>query len=243
MPLTIFDTDPDAKPAPRVSYSDDTVGRFHSGRAVVNSKGKKIPEALDQWRVSTADRAVADAIAQLFGGEPIEDEHSEAENFIDVFTNADSVPVILAGVKAIQTDMKQWNNGKLVHHCDGSHFLSHPSRDEMIGQPCGCPELFAERKQAAYDGIGPSPSITVTFRLADDPDLGEFKFQTSSWSFASVVHEYEDDLASVGGEAVAELAIELVEYVAKKGKRKGQTISYNKPVLSRIRSYNSAVAE
>jgi hypothetical protein len=230
MALRIFETDPDAAPKPRANYSDGTVGRFHSGRQVDGQ-----PESLSEWRITTGDRGVADAVAQLFGGVPDETD-SPNENFIEVLTAANAVPVILDGVKAIRSDMKLWNRSKLVHHCDGVEFLS---PDEKAGRPCGCPALFAERKQAAKDYVGPSPSINITFRLADDPDLGSFRFQSGSWTLAEVLHEYENDLARVGGEAVATLRLELVEYTTKKGRN----VSYLKPVLDNIRSYNDAIAE
>lgn len=238
MPLTIWDTDPDNKPKERPKFTDDTVGKFHSGR--MGEDGN--PETLSEWKVTTGDPVVAEAIAQIYGGEPLETD-STSENFIEVFTDRSSVPVILDGPDSIYVDMKQWNRGKLVHHCDGSSFLSHPSRDELIGQPCGCPALFAERKQLARDYMGPSPSIEITFRLADDPELGKFKFRTGSWVMAAVLHEYGNALDNIPGEALAELTLTPVEFKAKNGPRKGQMVSYTKPELNRIRSYNKAIAE
>ncbi|MFD7611005.1 hypothetical protein [Streptomyces sp. NPDC059828] len=232
--LTIFETDPNAKPEPKKTFSDDTVGRFHSGRQVDD-----VPEVLSEWRISTGDPVVAQAVAQLFGGEPIETD-SRGENFIDVFTDRDSVPIVLDGPKSIYADLKLWNRSKLVHHCDGTRFLS---PDEKKGKPCNCPELFAERKQAAKDFIGPSPSITVTFRLADDPELGRFKFQSGSWVMASVLHEYENALSAIDGPALAELTLELVEFTIKKGKNKGLNVSYYKPVIEVLKSYNDAIAD
>ncbi|MFI9721541.1 hypothetical protein ACIHFE_18120 [Streptomyces sp. NPDC052396] len=232
--MTIFDTDPDARPKERVTFSDDTVGRFHSGRAVDG-----VPEALTEWRISTGDKVVADSVAQLYGGEPIETD-SPSENFIDVFTDRDSVPVVLEGPDAIYADMKLWNRNKLVHHCDGSVFLS---PEDRAGKPCHCPELFAERRQAAKDFMGPAPSITLTFRLADDPELGKFKFQSGSWTLASVLHEYENDLTAIDGPALAELTLEAVEYTVKKGPNKGRNVSYVKPVVKVLKSYNDAIAD
>ncbi|WBP87025.1 recombination directionality factor [Kitasatospora cathayae] len=228
MALRIFDTDPEAKPKPR--FTDDTVGRFHSGKAVDN-----VPVALSEWRVSTGDPEVADAIAQLFGGSPVELE-TTSENYISVETDQPKVLVVLDGPKAIHADMKLWNRSKLVHHCDGVEFLS---PEEKRGSRCGCPELFAERKQAAKDYMGPSPSISITFRLADDYELGKFRFQSGSWSLAEVLHEYEAALARIDGEALAELTLELVEYTTKKGR----AVSYYKPVLKVLKSYADAIAD
>lgn len=236
--FNLWATDPENKPTPRESFKDDTVGRLHSG--YMDETGRKPkPVALSEWRFSTGERAVADALAQLFGGTPAENEESTSENFIDVFSSATKVPVIIEP-DGIDADMKQWVNGKLIHHCDGVEFLS---PDEKRGQSCGCPALFAERKQAAKDYQGPNPSITVTFRLADDPDLGKFKFVTSSWTLAAVLHEALGDLDRVGQTALAYLELEYVEYTPTKGPMRNKLVSYTKPVIRVAKPYNEAIAD
>lgn len=235
MGWNIFDDDDPSKPQPRPA--SEFAGRFSGG---YQEDGK--PVALSQWRVSTGKPEVADAIAQLFGGTPVETD-SQREEFIDVFTEASSVGVILSGSDAIENDLKLWSNGKLTHHCDGTIFKSHPSKDALIGTPCGCPRLFEDRKQAHKDGLGPAPSIDIRFELADDPELGKFAYHTTSWTMARVLHEYAYELEQIGGEAVAQLALENVSFKAKNGPMAGKTVSYTKPVLNRIRAYNAAITE
>jgi hypothetical protein len=220
--LRIFETDPESKPKPR--FTDDAVGRFYSGRSVNN-----LPESLENWRVMTGDMAVANDVAHRLGGTP-EETDSASEHFIEVLTEAPKVLVVVDAESGYYSDMKLWNRSKLVHHCDGVEFLS---PDDKAGKPCGCPSLFAERKQAARDFMGPSPSITIRFRLADDYELGEFKFQTGSWSLAEVEGEVLDNLSRIGGEVLCELSLELVEYNTKKGR----AVSYRKPVLKALKSY------
>lgn len=229
MALKIWETDPLNKPAERPQFEDSSVGRFHSGQSVDG-----VPEAHSEWRVATADRDVADTVATLFGGAPVEDPLSSSANFISILTDRASVPIVLSGPKALYSDLKLWNRSTLVHHCDGVEYLS---PEDRVGRPCGCPELFAERKQAARDMMGPSPSIELTFRLADAPDLGEFKFRSGSWAMAQVLHEYDHALKQVDGPAQAQLTLELVEFTIRKGPRKGLAVSYYKPVLSRIRAH------
>ncbi|MFE1129598.1 hypothetical protein ACFW6R_23330 [Streptomyces albidoflavus] len=226
--LRIFETDPDAMP--KNSFSDDTVGRFHSGRSV-----NGVPEALAEWKVTTGDPDVAAAISQLMGG-VAEETDSTSENFIEVLTDAKRVKVVLSGADAISSDMKLWNGPNLIHHCDGVEFLS---PDEDRGRACGCPALMEDRKAAAKSKRGPSPSISILFRLAEDYDLGVFRFQTGSWKLAEVLHEIGNALDKVGGEALAELGIELVEYTTKKGR----DVSYFKPVVKVLKSWNDAIAE
>ncbi|MFF2039362.1 hypothetical protein ACFVVX_02945 [Kitasatospora sp. NPDC058170] len=230
MALRIFETDPDA--LPKVSqFADDTVGRFHSGR-----QEDGIPVALAHWRITTGDPTVAQAVAQLFGGSPVTDDESTAENNIEVQTDKAKILVVLDGPESITSDMKLWNSGNLVHHCDGVEYLS---PDDLKGRPCLCPKLMEERKAAAKRKMGPSPSISVEFRVADDLDLGKFRFQSGSWKMAEVLHEYDNALARVGGPALAELTLELVEYTTKKGR----DVSYYKPVVKVLKSWNDAVSD
>ncbi|MFI8263694.1 hypothetical protein [Streptomyces sp. NPDC085665] len=226
--MRIFETDPDAMP--KGTFSDDTVGRFHSGKSVDG-----LPVALPEWRVSTGDPEVAAAVAQLLGGTPVETD-STSENYIEVETATDKVKVVLSGVDAITSDLKLWNGPNLIHHCDGVEFLS---PDEDRGRPCNCPRLMEDRKAAAKSKRGPSPSISVTFRLADDYDLGLFRFQTGSWKLAEVLHTVENALEKVGGEALCSLELELVEYTTKKGR----DVSYRKPVIKVLKSWNDAIAD
>lgn len=231
MGLRIFETDPDAKPKPRASFDDGTIARIHSGKMVGRN-----PVSLDHWEFSTGDVDVSNALAELFNA-PVVDTGSDAENFLRIEdTGTDSLEVILVGPGAIQSDMKLWINNKLAHHCDGVEFLS---PDDKVGSLCGCPHSFKERQEAAKNYQGPSPSIKLLFRLAADPELGLLSFQTSSWKLAEVLGEYEDELQAISGDAIADLRLELVEYTTKQGRN----VSYRKPVLERIRSYNDAIAE
>jgi len=239
---SIWAKDEENKPAERKVYSDDTVGRLHSGYMDESNPKKPVPVALEKWRFSTGDKVVADAVAELFGGTPAENDESTSENFIDVFTDAGKVPVIIEQ-EGIYWDMKQWINGKLVHHCDGFTFLSHTKDDALIGAACGCPVLFADRKQAAKDYQGPNPAIKVTFRLADDPELGLFSFQTGSWTLFKVIHESEGALENVGETATGALELEYVEYTPKKGPMRNKLVSYTKPNIIVGRAYNDAIAE
>ncbi|MFI1099807.1 hypothetical protein [Streptomyces melanogenes] len=229
MAIRIFETDPSAKP--KQVFSDDTVGRFHGGK-----QENGLPVALSEWRVTTGDPEVAAAIAQLLGGQPVETD-STSENFIEVLTDTNKVKVVLSGPDAITSDLKLWNGPSLIHHCDGVEFLS---PEEDTGKPCRCPALMEDRKAAAKSKRGPSPSIAVTFRLAEDYDLGLFKLQTGSWKLAEVLHEVENALDRVGGEALATIELELVEYTVKKT---GRNVSYRKPVIKVLKSWNDAIAE
>ncbi|MFG3244623.1 hypothetical protein [Streptomyces sp. NPDC048157] len=229
MSLRIYETDPDAAPKPKRSFASDTVGRFRSGRMV----GRR-PESLNEWRVTSGDPEVADAIVQLFGG-VAEEWETTGEDALEVLTRAKAVGIIIDGPKSIAADMRMYANNQLFHHCDGVEYLS---PEEKRGTACGCPRALKERKAYAKTG-GPKPNIDMKFRLTEDPDLGVFRFVSSSWDLTAALGDLEDELSEIGGPARCELRIEEVSFVAKNGPMAGQTVTYNKPVIDVIGPYKS----
>ena len=77
------------------------------------------------------------------------------------------------------------------------------------------------------------PHIEVLFRFEDSRDLGIFRLQTASWSFASdlAYNGTVDQLGMAKGPMRATLEMKRVSYVARNGLRAGQIVIYAKPVL------------
>ncbi|KPC89909.1 hypothetical protein ADL27_38505 [Streptomyces sp. NRRL F-6602] len=224
----LFETDPDARPKPR--FTSDIVGRFRAGRLV-----GKMPESLNEWRVTTGDPEVAAELARLLGGEP-EEWNTDREDNLEVLTTSKSVNIIIESSDKIDASMKLFSASGLFHHCDGVAYLS-PEEDK--GQACGCPESLQERKDKARVGRGPKPSIDITFRLTDAPDLGLFRFNSGSWEFVKVLHELIADVDAYDGPVRATLTIEHIEYTAKSGK----DVAYNKPSVKVLGAYEAAGAD
>ncbi|EYT79883.1 hypothetical protein CF54_28700 [Streptomyces sp. Tu 6176] len=195
------------------------VGRFHSGRV---AEGR--PQALDAWRVTTDDAEAAARVAGLLGGRPQPNEGGEALAH-EVLTKAETVRVLLEGPDAVASHMVLRGSKGIVHRCDGLEFLS---PEEKKGRPCGCPPLLADRKLAAREGRGPSPSISLTFRIAAEPSLGEFRFMSGSWQLAVQLADLTDALERVDGPAVCDLTLELVVLTT----RAGRGVCYRKPVVT-----------
>jgi hypothetical protein len=229
--VRIFETDPDSKPKERREFADDLAFRFRSG--MTDEKG--VPMSLPEWRVTTGDPTVADAVAQLYGGK-VEEWETSKEDALQVLTNAKSVQIIINGVSAVESRLILWGRKGPIHECDGVYFLS-PEEDK--GTRCGCPSLLADRKSAARAERGPAPHTTIKFRVAEDYDLGIGSFSSTSWDLLTTLHMVENDLEAIGGEALCELSLELVEYTTKQGR----DVSYRKPVVKVLKAWSDAIAE
>jgi hypothetical protein len=212
------------------SFADDVVGRFRSGYVA-----NKRPVALSEWRVTTGDPEVADKVASILDGDEPQEWDATGEDNLEVFTKAAEVDVILAGKNPLRQAMVLYGRKGILRVSDGET-ISYP--EDQKGDPDPqAGQTLAERKEAAREGTGSEPRIEVYFRLADDPDLGIFKFQTGSWSMVSdlAYNETEEQIEEIladGGEVRATLALEEVSFTAKSGPRAGQTVTYTKPVLT-----------
>lgn len=228
MALKIFGGE-DGAPQKKQSFADDIVGRFRSGY-VENNR----PNALTTWRVTTGDPAVADKVSDMLGGDAPQNWDAHGEDNIEVFGKEKSVEIILEGSKALRQAMVLYSRKGIVYVSDGETITYPDDRKGEADPQAG--EDLPTRKAKAKEGTGSEPKIEVYFRLAADPDMGIFKFQTGSWSFVSDIafHDIEgkiEDAAAANGKVAATLTLEEVSFTAKNGPRAGQLVTYTKPVL------------
>jgi hypothetical protein len=227
--VRMFDTGPDGKPQPRRQLDDDVAFRFRSGMSV----GGK-PVALGAWRVTTANREVAETAARLYGGK-VEYWETSREAYLQVLTSADKVQIVIDGPQAIKYQNILWGlGGGILHECDGERFLS-PEKD--AGKECGCPVVLPERKALARAQRGPAPHTSLTFRLAEDYDLGLGTFSSTMWTFLERMRQVCHDLERIGGEALCELSLEPFTFRPKGGPMAGRKVEFRTPVIKVLKSW------
>ncbi|WP_030695077.1 hypothetical protein [Streptomyces albidoflavus] len=232
MALQIFETDPDARPAPKVkSEYTRPVFTFRNGMA----RNRK-PVKLDNWRVVAEELEPLEAIAELLGGTAEEYSASAREPF-HVLTDTDSVEIVINGAGAVEERMILWGPNGPIHECDGVEFLS-PA--DAKGKPCGCPKELDQRKAWAQQGRGPKPNIPVTFRLAGlGYELGFGLLRISAWTFLPDLDPLKAALAAIDGEALCTLELEHISFINDKGEK----IEYSKPKITVQGAYADAIAE
>ncbi|WP_391654548.1 recombination directionality factor [Streptomyces tamarix] len=194
------------------------VGRF----SVAGRQGGR-PIAVSAWRVTTEDRAVAEALGELLGDVPQLLETGD-EHVLEVQTRCDRFHILLEDSGAVSFRMVMRGSRGTLHICDGTRFLE-PSRAR--GSLCGCPAGLADRKAAAQAGRGPMPEALIRFRLADLPELGVFCLVSSSWELAAELPEVAAALEVAATPALGVLRYELVGFTT----RSGIAVSFRRPVV------------
>ena len=219
--------------APRSFGADDFTFRVRSG-AQVNG----LPVGLDAFRFTTGDPLVAQDLADAYGGTPKEWE-TKSEEVWEVYSEAGSLDLIF---ETILSGFKQFGrNNQIVRECNGG------------SDDCFCIQQGwskKEWKQAAKQGTACEPEVKLTFRLADNPDIGLGRFRSGADSlFAGDPHwlegkmedgrvwqppisTIEGQLADHGGRATGTLEIVKVSYKVNKGTPAEKTNTYSKPFVT-----------
>jgi hypothetical protein len=241
--LNIFRTAEEQNAQPKAQFAD-VVGSFRAGYLDDN----KTPQSLNEWRVTTGDPVIADAVHELLGGEAPAEWETKSEEALEVYTAAKSITIVLEGPRAIRQQFIQRNRaGEVVYTSDGA-MKSDGERDPHAQM------TLDERLKLASDGLGPSLETVIWFHLDDSmgnvtiqgdvgraSDLGKFRYSSTGKSIGKQVDrdrieqqliDYAED--SETGEPVpvrAKLTIERVSFTAKTGARAGKLVEYNTAAL------------
>ena len=232
MPLhAIFDD------APRSFGQDDFVFRARLGS--LTARGE--PVAHQSFRFTTGDPSVGDTLADLYGGTP-ESWDTKTEESIQLLSDAKKLDVIFESLKSEYT---LWGRGKQpIRVCDGT------TQSDGKATPCACREQVEsvkEHKLAAKAGTACQPTVKAAFRLADSPEIGLGRFQSSSWSLAigdpkwlkerlagagdvwqPPIDMIGSELDDLGGRAMGTLSVVEVSYENKTTKK---NFTYTKPFI------------
>lgn len=206
----------------------DVVGRFRAGYQVDSE-----PVSLSAFRVTTGDATLADTIAKALGvdaGKPNDGGPAEwdasGEDFIEVFTKADQVSIVLADKGAYKSSLvRRTRDGDFMYATDGE-VITAVGEDYEDEYEVGNPDPQAgqdvtTRVAKGKKGLGSTPDIRVQFTLADYPEWGVFEYRTGGWSL--VRNSPEGKLSRLGdGPIKAILKLVTVE---------GKKFTYVKPEL------------
>lgn len=148
-------------------------GRIRIGYSTPGKRADvKVPHKLDRFRFTAADRAVIDAVAALYGGEP-EPWRDEGRDEWQVTTDARSIPILLPpGAMALSQSWDQWAKGFHVRTCDGT-------TSRVPGNP------KVEDCQCDPDAPNCQLSTHLSVILPEVPGLGTWRLTSHGWYAAT----------------------------------------------------------
>lgn len=209
------------------SSGDSIVGRFRAGYQV-NDR----PVSLAKFRVTTEERATAEAVGELLGydvsiaSEPAKWD-TESSQVWEVFTAADTVDVLLDGPGSVKSSLVMWGRVGKILETDGQFLYN--EQGELTDEPSVLTQgkSFQELKAMHRAGKGPGPSLQAYFRLAASPELGKFSFYSGSWSAIKAWAIIEEKMVDADPDTPARLILDRREVMTPEG----DEFKFSAPVL------------
>jgi hypothetical protein len=156
------------------------------GRVRLGEKGPKgEPRKRDTFRFTTASEALAQAVADKYGGqaEPWPDA-PDGEGYWQVATDTAELAIILPPVYSDADGtstttwsqwFEQWSGGGCQRRCDGD-------TEMLSGSPCICRPLVEDNGEDAREC---QVTTRVSFMLPDIPGLGVWRLDSHGWNAAT----------------------------------------------------------
>lgn len=187
------------------------VGRIRMGHQVpLRGKEGTRPALLDHWRFTTPDRARADQVAELYGGEV--KPWSEREGFWEIYSTSSELPIALLPGYSVTQWYELWSGGGCKRRCDG--------QTEMLSDvPCLCDP----------DDRECDPHTRLNVLLPEVKGLGHWLLTTSGWNAAKELPGIIDALQSIS--AAGEIVQARIRIDKRTEIKDGQTRHFNVPVL------------
>lgn len=146
------------------------VGRIRMGVQATSAKtGNTFPRKLKNFRLSSSDRRVIDAVANVYGGKPQAWDNRGQDQW-EVYTETDQLRIALPPDPedmAWSQWYEQWTGGGCTHRCDGE-------REDIQDRPCVCDPDNRECKTTSR----------LSVLLPDIAGLGVWRLETHGYNAA-----------------------------------------------------------
>lgn len=172
------------------------IGRLRLGQQVEYGKeGKRRPEKLRTWRMTSPQRDVLDAaVAAGYGGEVKPwPEAPDGDAWQLVTTRREIAIVVPPRGQVISQWYEMWGGGGCLRRCNGE--------TEMLTMvPCLCPADPIERMDLAGKGQACKPTTRLSVILPDLPDLGTWMMVSHGFYAASELSGSMEFLAAAASQ-------------------------------------------
>lgn len=139
-------------------------GRIRIGQQVESGNGRKRPEKLTTFRLTSSDRTRIEQAAQLFGGTPTQWEAPAGPQW-EVVTTTDSLNVIVPPADmSFSQHYELWSGGGCQRRCDGRY-------ESITEGPCVCDP---DKRECTIH-------TRLSVMLRDLPGLGVWRIDTSGY--------------------------------------------------------------
>jgi hypothetical protein len=163
------------------------LGRIRTGVQVDSGRGRKRPEKLDTFRLTSSSRELIEEAATVYGGDA-----RPWDGGWEVVTAVNTLDIVVPPGQVVSQWFELWTGGGCLRRCDGvTNVLS-------MG-PCECPADAAERVALAAKGEACKATTRLNVILPALPDLGVWRLESHGYYAAVELAGAAEVLAIAAG--------------------------------------------
>lgn len=149
------------------------LGRIRTGNQITSKGGKRIPNKLETFRLTSESRELIDAAAEAFGGTVTPWRNGDHDEF-EVITTAPAIDIVVPPGQPVSQWNELWSGGGCQRRCDGV--------TEVLSMgPCMCPADVEERRALAQKGEACKATTRLNVMLPQLPDLGVWRLESHGY--------------------------------------------------------------
>lgn len=192
---------------------DTELGRIRLGKKTATGRADK----LDTFRFTSADQAMIEEIAAIYGGKATPWMNEKKRQF-EVITETNVIPVYIPP-QVVDPWYENWGGGACLRRCDGI-------RDVIHDRACDC-ETSEQGKKSKC-----KPTTRVNLHLAEIPGLGVWRLETHGIYAAGEMVQLSERINGIKVPLPARLHLEQrSRKFYNREKAKVELVEYPVPVL------------
>ena len=146
------------------------LGRIRTGNQTMSRGGKRIPQKLETFRLTSESRELIEAAAAAFGGTVTPWDNGGQPEF-EVVTTASTLDIVVPPGQPVTQWYELWSGGGCQRRCDGI-------TEVLTMGACKCPADVDERRELAQRGEACKPTTRLNVMLPGLPDLGVWRLES-----------------------------------------------------------------
>jgi hypothetical protein len=155
------------------------LGRIRTGNQVTSKGGKRIPNKLETFRLTSESRELIVAAAEAFGGNVTPWRNGDHDEF-EVVTTTPVIDIVVPPGQAVSQWYEMWSGGGCQRRCDGVTEIQGVDRNGEPG-PCLCPGDVEQRIELSKKGAACKATTRLNVILPQLPDLGAWMLESHGY--------------------------------------------------------------
>lgn len=149
------------------------IGRIRTGNQVASGGGKRRPNKLETFRLTSTSRELIEAAAAEYSGVVTPWDNNGSAEF-EVVTTVASLDIVVPPGQPVSQWYELWSGGGCQRRCDGV-------TEVLTMQPCQCPQDTEQRIAAAQKGEACKATTRLNVMLPALPDLGVWRLESHGY--------------------------------------------------------------